>query len=194
MQGRAEAGAAAREFDAFGFLARFGAGDLSPRADGGLRDPQPGLPEAAEPVQRDAPGLGLRPAGDRHDLRHPDPRDRPVDRRHRWPSPASLRPPSPRAGSSEPLCRRRRGRRRWAGAGSWPCWPPCAVGTGRRAGSRALAITKLKVPPFVVTLGGMSAFRGAGTAASPVAGRSAASTRAIAWWGQGLMWAPYPSP
>ena len=49
------------------------------------------LPEAAQPVQRHAPGLDLRPARDRHDLRHPDPRHRPLGglgrgARRAWPA------------------------------------------------------------------------------------------------------------
>jgi inositol transport system permease protein len=49
---------------------------------------------------------------------------------------------------------------------------------------QGLAITRLKVPPFVVTLGGMSAFRGAAllfAAGGPISGFEPSFT----WWGQG---------
>jgi ribose/xylose/arabinose/galactoside ABC-type transport system permease subunit len=49
---------------------------------------------------------------------------------------------------------------------------------------QGLAITRLKVPPFVVTLGGMSAFRGAAllfAAGGPISGFEPSYT----WWGQG---------
>lgn len=49
---------------------------------------------------------------------------------------------------------------------------------------QGLAVTKLKVPPFVVTLGGLTAFRGAALLISgggPISG----FTPEYAWWGQG---------
>jgi len=57
---------------------------------------------------------------------------------------------------------------------------------------QGLAITRLKVPPFVVTLGGMSAFRGAALVFSgggPISGFEPAFT----WWGQGKI-GPVPVP
>ncbi len=57
---------------------------------------------------------------------------------------------------------------------------------------QGLAITRLKVPPFVVTLGGMSAFRGAAllfAAGGPISGFQPD----FAWWGQGKI-GPVPVP
>jgi inositol transport system permease protein len=57
---------------------------------------------------------------------------------------------------------------------------------------QGLAITKLKVPPFVVTLGGMSVFRGAAllfAAGGPISGFQPDFT----WWGQGKI-GPVPVP
>jgi len=57
---------------------------------------------------------------------------------------------------------------------------------------QGLAITRLKVPPFVVTLGGMSAFRGAAllfASGGPISGFSPDYT----WWGQGRI-GPVPVP
>jgi ribose/xylose/arabinose/galactoside ABC-type transport system permease subunit len=57
---------------------------------------------------------------------------------------------------------------------------------------QGLAITRLKVPPFVVTLGGMSAFRGAAllfAAGGPISGFEPSYT----WWGQGKV-GPVPVP
>ncbi|WP_230785237.1 ABC transporter permease [Aurantimonas coralicida] len=51
-------------------------------------------------------------------------------------------------------------------------------------GLQGLAITRLKVPPFVVTLGGLTAFRGAAllfSGGGPISG----FTADYAWWGQG---------
>jgi ribose transport system permease protein/inositol transport system permease protein len=60
-----------------------------------------------------------------------------------------------------------------------------AIAVGMAAGAlQGLAITRLRVPPFVVTLGGLSAFRGAALLLSeggPISGFSPAYT----WWGQG---------
>ena len=76
-------------------------------------------------------------------------------------------------------------------AGRWRHWPPSASGVvgGYLQG---LAITKLKVPPFVVTLGGMSVFRGAAllfAAGGPISGFQPDFT----WWGQGRIF-PVPVP
>ncbi len=52
---------------------------------------------------------------------------------------------------------------------------------------QGMAITKLKVPPFVVTLGGMSVFRGAAllfAAGGPISGFE----RDFTWWGQGKIY------
>lgn len=52
---------------------------------------------------------------------------------------------------------------------------------------QGLAITRLRVPPFVVTLGGLTAFRGAAllfSGGGPISGFSPDYT----WWGQGRIW------
>jgi inositol transport system permease protein len=57
---------------------------------------------------------------------------------------------------------------------------------------QGVAITRLKVPPFVVTLGGMSVFRGAAllfAAGGPISGFD----KAFTWWGQGKI-GPVPVP
>jgi inositol transport system permease protein len=57
---------------------------------------------------------------------------------------------------------------------------------------QGLAITKLKVPPFVVTLGGMSVFRGAAllfASGGPISGFEPS----FGWWGQGKI-GPVPVP
>ncbi len=57
---------------------------------------------------------------------------------------------------------------------------------------QGVAITRLKVPPFVVTLGGMSAFRGAAllfAAGGPISGFEPS----FSWWGQGKI-GPVPVP
>ena len=57
---------------------------------------------------------------------------------------------------------------------------------------QGFAITRLKVPPFVVTLGGMSAFRGAAllvAGGGPISGFPPDYT----WWGQGRL-GPVPVP
>ena len=57
---------------------------------------------------------------------------------------------------------------------------------------QGVAITRLKVPPFVVTLGGMSAFRGAAllfASGGPISGFQPSFT----WWGQGKI-GPVPVP
>jgi inositol transport system permease protein len=68
-----------------------------------------------------------------------------------------------------------------------------AVGVGLICGFlQGLGITRLKVPPFVVTLGGLSAFRGLTlwfSGGGPISGLDAD----IRWWGQGLV-GPVPVP
>ncbi|MCX5481472.1 ABC transporter permease [Kaistia geumhonensis] len=57
---------------------------------------------------------------------------------------------------------------------------------------QGVSITRLKVPPFVVTLGGMSVFRGAAllfAAGGPISGFEPGFT----WWGQGKI-GPVPVP
>ena len=81
--------------------------------------------------------------------------------------------------------------RRMAGAGRWRCSPPALIGTAC-GWLQGLAITKLKVPPFVVTLGGMSAFRGLAlymAGGGPISGFD----EAYRWWGQGYV-GPVPVP
>jgi ribose/xylose/arabinose/galactoside ABC-type transport system permease subunit len=60
-------------------------------------------------------------------------------------------------------------------------------------GAQGLAITRLKVPPFVVTLGGMSAFRGAAlllAGGGPISGFD----EAYRFWGQGKVLGEVPVP
>src|SRR6478736_8288573 len=68
-----------------------------------------------------------------------------------------------------------------------------SIGVGLVGGFlQGFAITRLKVPPFVVTLGGMSAFRGAAllfAAGGPISGFQPSFT----WWGQGKI-GPVPVP
>ena len=75
----------------------------------------------------------------------------------------------------------------------WPLALLAALGVGLACGFvQGLAITRLKVPPFVVTLGGLSAFRGAAllfAGGGPISGFSADYT----WWGQGKV-GPVPVP
>ena len=67
----------------------------------------------------------------------------------------------------------------------WPLAALSAILIGLACGYlQGLAITKLKVPAFVVTLGGMSVFRGAAllfAAGGPISGFQPEFT----WWGQG---------
>ena len=69
----------------------------------------------------------------------------------------------------------------------WPLALLAAILVGAACGFlQGLAITKLKVPPFVVTLGGMSAFRGAAllfAGGGPVSGFD----EGYRWWGQGYI-------
>lgn len=68
-----------------------------------------------------------------------------------------------------------------------------AIAVGLAGGfMQGFAITRLKVPPFVVTLGGMSAFRGAAllvAGGGPISGFPPDYT----WWGQGRV-GPVPVP
>ncbi len=80
------------------------------------------------------------------------------------------------------------------GAGyGWELAALAAVAVGLAGGYiQGFAITRLKVPPFVVTLGGMSAFRGAAllfAAGGPISGFQPSFT----WWGQGKI-GPVPVP
>jgi ribose/xylose/arabinose/galactoside ABC-type transport system permease subunit len=75
----------------------------------------------------------------------------------------------------------------------WPLALLAAVTVGVLGGwLQGLAIVKLRVPPFVVTLGGMSAFRGAAllfAAGGPISGFQ----EDFAWWGQGrILTVPVP--
>ena len=67
----------------------------------------------------------------------------------------------------------------------WGLAALAAIAVGLAGGwLQGLAITRLKVPPFVVTLGGMSAFRGAAllfASGGPISGFQPSFT----WWGQG---------
>jgi len=75
----------------------------------------------------------------------------------------------------------------------WPLSLLAALAVGTLAGwLQGVAITRLKVPPFVVTLGGMSAFRGAAllfAGGGPISGFD----EAYRWWGQGYV-GPVPVP
>jgi ribose/xylose/arabinose/galactoside ABC-type transport system permease subunit len=75
----------------------------------------------------------------------------------------------------------------------WPLAALAAIAVGLVGGYlQGLAITRLKVPPFVVTLGGMSAFRGAAllfAAGGPISGFDPG----FSWWGQGKI-GPVPVP
>jgi inositol transport system permease protein len=75
----------------------------------------------------------------------------------------------------------------------WPLAALAAIAVGLAGGYlQGLSITKLKVPPFVVTLGGMSVFRGAAllfAAGGPISGFQPDFT----WWGQGRI-GPVPVP
>jgi inositol transport system permease protein len=75
----------------------------------------------------------------------------------------------------------------------WGLAALAAVLVGLAAGFlQGFAITRFKVPPFIVTLGGMSAFRGAALLFSdggPISGFD----NAFVWWGQGKI-GPVPVP
>ena len=80
-----------------------------------------------------------------------------------------------------------------AGGYGWFAALSTAVGIGVLCGFiQGFAITRLKVPPFVVTLGGLSAFRGLTlwfSGGGPISGFDAD----LRWWGQGLI-GPVPVP
>jgi inositol transport system permease protein len=75
----------------------------------------------------------------------------------------------------------------------WQLAALAAIAVGLVGGLlQGIAITRLKVPPFVVTLGGMSVFRGAAllfAAGGPISGFD----KAFTWWGQGKI-GPVPVP
>jgi ribose/xylose/arabinose/galactoside ABC-type transport system permease subunit len=75
----------------------------------------------------------------------------------------------------------------------WPLALLAALIVGTLGGAlQGLAITRLKVPPFVVTLGGMSVFRGAAllfAGGGPISGFDPD----FVWWGQGKI-GPVPVP
>jgi inositol transport system permease protein len=75
----------------------------------------------------------------------------------------------------------------------WPLAALAAIAVGLAGGLlQGVAITRLKVPAFVVTLGGMSVFRGAAllfAAGGPISGFQPE----FAWWGQGRI-GPVPVP
>ncbi len=75
----------------------------------------------------------------------------------------------------------------------WPLAALAAVAVGIAGGwLQGQAITRFKVPPFVVTLGGMSVFRGAAllfAGGGPISGFDPA----YVWWGQGKI-GPVPVP
>jgi inositol transport system permease protein len=75
-------------------------------------------------------------------------------------------------------------------------WAPILVAcvVGLAAGFiQGLCITRLKVPPFVVTLGGLSAFRGL-TLIIGKGGPISAFDEKFDWWGQGKLWDLIPIP
>jgi ribose/xylose/arabinose/galactoside ABC-type transport system permease subunit len=75
----------------------------------------------------------------------------------------------------------------------WPLALLAALAVGTLGGAlQGFAITRLKVPPFVVTLGGMSVFRGAAllfAGGGPISGFDPN----FVWWGQGKI-GPVPVP
>lgn len=75
----------------------------------------------------------------------------------------------------------------------WQLAALAAIAVGLAGGLlQGIAITRLKVPPFVVTLGGMSVFRGAAllfAAGGPISGFD----KAFTFWGQGKI-GPVPVP
>jgi inositol transport system permease protein len=73
----------------------------------------------------------------------------------------------------------------------WYLAAMAAIAVGMLGGFiQGFAITRLKVPPFVVTLGGMSVFRGAAllfAGGGPISGFDPA----FVWWGQGRISVPF---
>jgi ribose/xylose/arabinose/galactoside ABC-type transport system permease subunit len=82
----------------------------------------------------------------------------------------------------------------FAASNPWYLAALAAIGVGVAGGLlQGLAITRLKVPPFVVTLGGMSAFRGAAllfAAGGPISGFEPN----FVWIGQGKIFDQVPVP
>jgi inositol transport system permease protein len=76
----------------------------------------------------------------------------------------------------------------------WGLAALAAIAVGLAGGLlQGIAITRLKVPPFVVTLGGMSVFRGAAllfAAGGPISGFDPG----FVWWGKGLIFDQVPIP
>jgi ribose/xylose/arabinose/galactoside ABC-type transport system permease subunit len=76
----------------------------------------------------------------------------------------------------------------------WELAALAAIAVGMVGGFvQGFAITRLKVPPFVVTLGGMSAFRGAAllfAEGGPISGFAPD----YVWWGQGKIFGQIPVP
>ena len=81
-----------------------------------------------------------------------------------------------------------------AGAGyGWAAALLAAIATGAACGFiQGTAITRLKVPPFVVTLGGLTIFRGL-TLTISSGGPISGFTPDMRWWGTGLV-GPVPVP
>ena len=175
-------------FDVFGFVARFAPTLFLIALMALFAVDRAALPVLDQSLQRDAAGVDHRPARGRHDLRHPDRRHRPLGRLAPRLRRAGRRRRSPRAAwrTGSPSAR--------AGSGyGWGLAALAAIAVGLAGGYlQGLAITRLKVPPFVVTLGGMSAFRGAAllfAAGGPISGFEPSFT----WWGQGKI-GPVPIP
>ena len=126
----AQAPARGSEVDWFGLLAKFAPLIFLLVLMAVFAMRRAALPDAAQPVQRDAAGLDQRPARDRHDLRHPDRRHRPVGRLA-----AGLRRARRGRGRQGRACRTasRSARARRIGYG-WPLalLAAIAVGTRRR--------------------------------------------------------------
>ena len=157
--------------DLIGFLARFAPLIFLIVLMAGFRHRRAALPHALQSLQRPASGLDLRAARRRHDLRDPHRRHRPVGRLARRLLPGWSRPRSPRAAS--PTVSPSAQGQEALGYG-WELAALAAIAVGLSAWLlQGFAITRLKVPPFVVTLGGMSVFRGAAllfAAGGPISG------------------------
>ncbi|MDQ0323330.1 inositol transport system permease protein [Pararhizobium capsulatum DSM 1112] len=76
---------------------------------------------------------------------------------------------------------------------AWPCAAIAAIAAGTLAGYlQGLAVARLSVPAFVVTLGGMTVFRGVALTignGGPISGFD----EAFGWWGRGMI-GPVPVP
>ncbi|MBB3317587.1 inositol transport system permease protein [Rhizobium sp. BK181] len=77
----------------------------------------------------------------------------------------------------------------------WPVGLLAAAAVGTCCGlAQGLAVTRLRVPPFVVTLGGMSIFRGA-TLLLGGGGPLGVNDEGLRWWGRGrILWDTVPVP